>query len=289
MWKKIVHFILNLDDKDAKSAIDFFGGEPLMFPNLFIKSVEYLLDQGYNGAIRVTTNGTTMNKELRDFIKKHGIYVVFSFDGLDQAKNRGKIDENKLNLLRDVVTHINYVVADPTRFLDNIVYIWKKGFNIVNDIDLMGRNVSLTDKDYQAYAKQYEKIIKLMIEMYFNKNTVLAIKSAFSDGSLNLKCGWATNALGIYTDGKVYPCHRGPEVGDIFCVGDVEKGIDTQKLNKLRKLSDGYCVIRTYQERGVVGDIVPRHIKKLRQIRKEIIDKYRKELKIIKERLYGNN
>ncbi len=292
IWLKTVEFINNLRGPE-KLAVDFFGGEPLLYPNTFIKYVGYLLDSGYKGYIRVTTNGTIMNEELYNFIKCNNIKVNLSFDGLDQSKFRGGLDLilKNLDYLVDIATQVNYVVADPSKFLDNVLYMWKLGFNIIDDIILQGRDVfgAYNDDALNEFKEQYELTINIMIES-FKEGYSLVIKSPLSAVLSNYQnpvCGWHRNALGIDTDGNIYPCPRGVEIGSKFIVGNVFEGINTKKLANLRKLKSGYCIVRYYQDYSSLENIHPEpHIVKMRKIKMEVSRKYRNDLINIRRCLY---
>jgi len=290
-WEDTVSFILKLRGNVSK-ALDFFGGEPLINPEMFMKYVKILKKSGYKGRIRITTNGTIMSKKLYEFLKKNDIFVVLSFDGRDQDRFRGKSKKiiKNLKYLVPLVRYVNYVVADPKSFLKNLEYIWSLGFNVVNDIDLMGRNKKINNKIFETYKKQYETALNIMITSFNEGGKYLVASSSLSAISKNyLKpvCGLHKNSICIGADGKIYPCHRFVELGLRFAVGDVSNGVEKNRLKNIRAIKSGYCVVRSYQKYHRICNITPNYINKFRKIRAEIANKYKKDIIRIKNDLYG--
>lgn len=73
--------------------IKFFGGEPALNQNVIKVVCEYIDELHKNGKIikkpvfKIITNGTVMNTEFMDLIRKHNIKVVFSIDGNETMHN----------------------------------------------------------------------------------------------------------------------------------------------------------------------------------------------------------
>ena len=287
IWEASIKFLSTIGDKQEGKVLNFFGGEPLLNPGLFIDFITRSWDK-LPPVIRVTTNGTTIDEALCNFLLDHNINVVLSHDGKDQIKNRGRdpLSESNTDWVRKCVNQINYVVADPLNIYENTIYLWENGFTIINDIDLYGP-YQFSDNIYQQYEIQYELLLQISCSSLTTSDPlylVSTIQPSYREGMWN--CGWFRNAFTIDVNGDIYPCHRGPELpAEEFSIGNVldQTNINYSKLVELRSYPSNYCVVRHIQQGRPLIDLPDDHFLRVNQIRKEIKNRYNDEIKMIEE------
>ena len=142
----------------------------------------------------------------------------------------------------------------------NTRYLWGVGFGIVDDIDLYGP-YQFSAEEYSAYEKQYEALLQVSAASCWTSDPLFLVSATHPEYELGMwNCGWFRNAYAIDVDGKIYPCHRGPELpSHKYSIGDVRTGaIDYARLRELRLLPASYCVARQIQ-RGIPPGSEPDH------------------------------
>lgn len=109
------------------------GGEPMLSWEIVTKSIEYAEtksneEEGIAISFRIITNGSIIDKERIEFIKRHNIGMSVSFEVLDkiqelQRKNYKLVDDN-LKLLMDagIDTQLNITVTPHNVFLMEATY-----------------------------------------------------------------------------------------------------------------------------------------------------------------------
>jgi uncharacterized protein len=263
VWKQTVSFVVKNFPRKSRS-ISFFGGEPLLRRDMFIKYARYASSEGIE-SFSVTTNGTSFDKELHDFFLAQGIELILSFDGSDQIANRGRNSDlgSVLPLLREVYSLVLLTNRIPSHLLSNVVTIWEAGFDHIFDNVLKGR-YTFSDEEYKQFESQYEKAIDLMLASASSEGprlylySALAIAQKFLNHSLQRteNCGWFSDALGVDVSGRIYPCHRAMELGPEYSIGDVFSGVDPSREASVRALPAArqelinYCPIKYVQDNG---------------------------------------
>jgi len=87
----LISTVLSHDGKDM--SIAFFGGEPLLRFDLIKDIVSYVQKKSNNIFVKyfITTNGTLMNEEICDFMKKNSFMVTVSIDGNKSENDRYRV------------------------------------------------------------------------------------------------------------------------------------------------------------------------------------------------------
>lgn len=76
---------------DGVPSINFFGGEPLlMWDAIIVPLTEYVRDRypAYN--LSMTSNGTLLNQERAEYMRKKGIGLLLSMDGDRRTQERNR-------------------------------------------------------------------------------------------------------------------------------------------------------------------------------------------------------
>lgn len=79
-------------------TVKFFGGEPLLYPDLCFEIIGYLRDElVFQGDINLNTNLLCLNESILSFLKEHNVTLYYSLDGHIETvqKNRG-LDKTQL-------------------------------------------------------------------------------------------------------------------------------------------------------------------------------------------------
>lgn len=241
-------------------SITLFGGEPLLNKRGLKLAVDYSQELGERHGKRLnyslTTNGTLLDDEVIDYIKRYAFGLMVSLDGPPELHDgqcpfrdgRGSFEaaaagirslmrRRKLVTVRCTMTNARPRIMELVRFFDDF------GFTRM----VLGRAVnpaspSPVDCDPEALAdfdrQEEEEVLPWILEefeqgrvpKYFPYATTLSLWSnADSPGSPSvLKCGACLGTLTVGADGTFFPCHR--YVGmSAFAIGSLRAGVDLDK------------------------------------------------------------
>lgn len=243
---------------EDKVKINFYGGEPLLNYELVYNIVNYINNSELkNVEYLVTTNGTTLNDRIIDFLAKNKFLVAFSLDGDELNHNRNRLTINGDKTHHIVVENIiNYYEALKKYNNEDQIINITSCYDDYSDIKIMSEffedlrekvptlnviynKVYDVDTDYYDYCdKIYEnskmkkntnkKSIKELFEKYyengFNNNMIPnSVKSVFTSYYLlkNRKKG----CLNLYQGNSC-------AIGDKLCVSPEGKIYICEKANQ---------------------------------------------------------
>ncbi len=177
--------LINLDKArvNERKTIIFYGGEPFYNKKLLFSAITEIQDRIKKGDLPartkmlVVTNGTLMNDEDIQFIKKNGVTVTFSLDGDRQASaNRvypdgetlawGKATETFKKCveagidLNIACTLSPETIARQKEVLDYFISIGATniGFNVILDNDIIQLNTDYDDKAADFVTTAYRTL-----------------------------------------------------------------------------------------------------------------------------------
>lgn len=110
MVERVVEFILSMYDK--VDTISFFGGEPMLAINYIDYFCNLMKDKYEEKLIlkipkyTIVTNGTLLNEESLNILKKHGISVCVSVDGFKSTHNMYRLYSNFMETYDDVYANM---------------------------------------------------------------------------------------------------------------------------------------------------------------------------------------
>lgn len=261
--RQALDFLIENSGRRRNLEVDFFGGEPLMNPEVVKALVKYARSRekacGKNFRFTLTTNGLLIDDEVIDFCNREMHNVVLSLDGRKQVhdrfrkdySSRGSYDKvvpkfkefvkrrgGKNYYIRGTFTHFN------VDFTNDIFHMADLGFTELSMEPVVcppGDPYALTAEDLPKLFEQYEI---LACEMLARKKRGKGF--TFYHYMLDLErgpciykrlsgCGSGTEYLAVTPRGELFPCHQ--FVGDEkYCLGDVWKGVTNTKLReKFRK------------------------------------------------------
>lgn len=239
--KNIIDDFAEYCRKENITDVQLFGGEPLFYKDLFIYCVTTLKKINPDMQIGLVTNGTLMDEEMLELIKKNEISILLSFDGNRETHNgmRGGFD-NILKWIPNFNKKSRISVALQAGRVEglykNIKYVWDLDFangvyvNVINNYDWYN------ESDIKTFEKEYEEAINGMLN---GEGILTCALSTFDiiDKSYQKTNTCGISALGLASDwnGNLYPCQRAVELGTEFCIGSIYSGIDSQKNESIRR------------------------------------------------------
>ncbi len=251
--KKAFDYLVKSSGKRVNLEVDFFGGEPLMNFDTVKKLVDYgrSLEKKHNKKFRftITTNGVLLDDEKIDYINENMSNVVLSIDGRKSVNdnmrktvnNKGSYDiivNNFKNLIekrgdKDYFARGTYT-AYNLDFAEDVKHMRELGFEKISVEPVVAKPeepYALLDEHVEQLKKEYEKLAKMYIEAYHDKNKRFQFFhfNIELDGGpciykRSIGCGAGTEYIAVTPEGDFYPCHQ--FVGDKkFVIGNVEEGI----------------------------------------------------------------
>ena len=249
--KKAIDIHFKNYDPDLRYIVEFFGGEPMMNFDLVKKTIEYIkkIEKKYNFQItyRMVTNGTMVNKEFIEFMKKNpNFYIKLSCDGIKEAHDKHRKTANgkptfhlvekalklfkKNNLFQGKKVQVGSVISP-----DTVKYIFKNYIFFTNfDIDLtyeynIADNLKWTQKNWTEFEKQHNLIIKeerkkMLKEEKCRDIGILDMIKRFENNDFSHFVCQAARKHGMAVTPK----------GDIFICPYFESYLRDEKLNKFK-------------------------------------------------------
>lgn len=247
--------------RQRRLNITFFGGEPLLRFDAIKRGVEYAkkvasetAPQGFVVRFAVNTNGTLLNDEIVDFMKRENFQIFLSLDGSAERHNicRRQVNgEGSFDLIaRHIKTLVNtdvIVLAVITRdnirgLCDSFRWLYAQGFkNITSAVDFDGK---WTEEELDALGAEYQKLAELWVQKkkagdVFYLGTIHdKVKIAVEGSRYRLySCHVYEGGLSVATDGSIFPCTRfiasDPEAP--YCQGNVFTGVDEHRANAVHE------------------------------------------------------
>jgi len=224
--------------KNKVRHIEFFGGEPLYYPEIFVNAVESLRHMVSGLSFGLVTNGTLIDEKIMRLIEEHNIAVVLSLDGGRERHNklRGGFDKispwfDRLNDLKNISIALQAGIVPE--LAENIRAVWRFGFKhvFVNIIESYGW---YKKRDIKLFEKEYETAIQDMLKGQGQLTCALQIHKTLNGTSYTQECGIIRKGIACDWKGDLYPCHRAMELGNSFAIGAIDTGVDTEAELRVR-------------------------------------------------------
>lgn len=253
--KAAIDFLIEQSVGRENLELDFFGGEPLMNFDVVKQLVEYGKNEAkaHNKNIRftLTTNGLLLNDDNIKFLNEEMSNVVLSIDGRKEVNDKMRVRVDQTGCYDTITKNFKklvdsrgdkeyYVRGTFTKynldFSEDVMHLYELGFDQVSVEPVItdpSEPYALTEEDYDAVAKEYDKLADKIIEIR-NKGEFINFFHFMIDlnqGPCVIKrlrgCGCGNEYVAITPDGDIFPCHQ--FVGnDDFKMGNVhDKTFDT--------------------------------------------------------------
>lgn len=255
--KKSIDLLLEsiLNQNLSEGEITFFGGEPLLEKNLLINLLEYSSNKfiSNNKKIKYTiiTNGTLLDLEIIQLIKKYKISVIVSLDGDENIHNKNRITLDGKGSFNKIISNIEILKKNKIEPIIRITFSDgnEDSLNVIKslhekyNLNLFSYDYdsNMSDKSFKCFLESLDSLYeyyfeKIKGEDYFNifeiTNNIGFILNRLRK---NFHCSCGVAYLTVSADGFVYQCQRfiGKEKY-------VEKDIQNLKLDDLNKQKNCY-------------------------------------------------
>lgn len=258
-------------EKDTKSFINFFGGEPTLLWDEIIVPLTLYMEEKYPDEIDlgITTNGTLLTKERIDFLYNHKIHPLLSIDGAKTTQDINRPCQNGESSFDKIIEIIPYLLEKfpNTTFrstidqntvshtFENYIFASYTGFK--NIFMIPNSRENWMEENVLLLKEQLEKIYIYMGQCFSENKMPLLMKNITEsfqqilnhdinilqnkDNSLNnrtcLRCGMGTTFGSIGYNGDIYGCQEqdSKDLKNIFYIGNIYNGINKTTHIKLLK------------------------------------------------------
>lgn len=282
--KDAVRYILHNMEKSGKArgSITYFGGEPtIMWDSIIVPLTKWIRENKFPISLSMTTNGTMLDEERLQFMKKNGIHMLLSIDGNKETQDFNRpcgngassydILSEKIPLILKYYPDVTFrgTIYAPTAHLTfkNFVHACELGFK---NIYLMPDcRHSWTEEQICSLRQEIGKIYELM-RSCFERGVELINFSPMNDifklmlkrdaatlkGKIEhrevkrncYRCGMGTSTASIGYDGSIFGCQEQTSLTEdsIFYLGNIYKeGIEEKRhinlLSTFGKLAYTKC------------------------------------------------
>lgn len=159
-----INNILNVEDNDIR--IEFLGGEPLLVYNRIDSICNYIKFKYPEKNIKysLTTNGTILNRNVRDIVDRHKIKIYVSIDGDESMHNMHRKFNNGEGSYKFIdwkpneveLVHITVSKETVSNMYKNILYLYNEGFKRIS-IGVVNADIN------KAFLSVYKEQSKLAI------------------------------------------------------------------------------------------------------------------------------
>ena len=225
--------------KNNVRHIEFFGGEPLYYQDLFAHTVTSLRRKVNGITLGLVTNGTLLDENIMRLLEEHRVAVLLSLDGGKKRHNelRGGFDKikpwfDRLSGLKNISVALQAGIIPGLS--ENIRAVWRSGFKhvFVNVIESYGW---YAQRDFTLFEQEYEAALCAMLKGEGQLTCALRIHKTLHGTSYIKECGIIRKGLACDWRGVLYPCHRAVELGSAFAIGTIDSGVDIKTERRIRK------------------------------------------------------
>lgn len=217
--KSILDYIRTNPLTGSSVVFNFFGGEPLLYPDTIKSIISYGKETWKDKKIDffVSTNATYFDEDFFKFLRANKVSVQVSIDGKPEVQKaqRGRSEDILDNakkifaIVPETNTRMTYTPETVSQLVENVEYIYSLGCK-----NIMHHNVVEADwkeEHLTEYIKQFwglinlrEKYLDLRIHFIEQPLDIMLGKVAPHPAS----CNAGNGMLAFDIDGTIYPCHR---------------------------------------------------------------------------------
>jgi uncharacterized protein len=228
-------------DASAPVTIGFMGGEPFVNRKLIHRAVAYgaaeAARRGLDIRYSVTTNGTLLEADDIDMMRRHPFAVTVSLDGGASVQDRARPRwSDKAGTFESIVERVKPLLSRPglARVAARAT-VTRDHFELQARLDaLLGLGFpevgfsplrvgphgsgALRDEDWPEYLAALVAVARLELERYKCgmpirlTNFAVALKQIHRGASLPYPCGAGGGYFSVSAQGRWYACHRA--IGD---------------------------------------------------------------------------
>ena len=240
-----------------------------MFDSIIVPLMQYI-EETYelnDFDFGITTNGTLLNKERIDFLKKYNIFPLLSIDGNAETQNYNRPYKNGIgNSFDAVIKNIPYLIEKfpevcfrSTVYKDNVKNLYNdflfaeqlgfKNYTCVPDT----RSTLWSDEDLKNFYEQLEKIVYHQIEFFLKeerpKITIDGLYNGLKDVIMSdlyenrekdirkspWRCGLGSHGCSINYKGDLFSCQEqdSRDTNEYFYMGNIYTGINEKRHKQI--------------------------------------------------------
>jgi len=263
--EKILNYFLEFEYEDSNIYCTFIGGEPLLKFSLIKEAVkvgkEIAKKKKRKIFFNLVTNGTLLNNQRIDFLKRNNFYVVLSFDGDKKTQDQQRSFCNgtscfqlvKNNLIKlnkvipNIIVRMTVTPSSAKSLAKNVEFFLSKNIDRIGFVPVYEGNWS--NDDIQIFKKNVKKVIEIWAKNIkkhsnFYIMPLLDYLKTWKIENFNFHPYMHLCQLGnrsrysISVKGDIYPCHRFASLQDKkFKLGNIfQGGVEKQTEKKLDDL-----------------------------------------------------
>ena len=231
-----------IKEEQVHYQITFHGGEPFLQFSLIQQTVEWVQQYytNYHILFDVTTNGTILTQEMRQWITAHQtkFTISLSLDGprdVHNAYRDNSFDRMDIHFFRGLKNcKVKMTVSPPFLHLmfDNYVYLTELGFDVAPSL---AQEVDWPEDEYlDIYDQQLNLFVNYQLSHpqkglppFLRYNIAKLSPSRRNQPSLR-GCGVHFSTIGYDVNGICYPCNG--------FLNDFDKKINAQEMERLNHI-----------------------------------------------------
>jgi len=278
--------------------VEFFGGEPLLYRDLFHAAVETIAKRNPQITIGIVTNGTMIDEGIMQLFERHRISVLLSLDGRQDRHDsmRGGFERirvwfPRLSRLDEVMVAMQAAIIPELS--QNVQYVWRQGFTSIY-LNMMENYGWYKEADVCLFEAEYDELVRAMLRGEGILACAMQIHEQLHHTSYSQGCGITRLGLACDWHGRLYPCHRAVELGTEFAIGDIFSGVNTDLDQKLRRRIHeeafrstsskqhpltSFCPVAIYQKHRNFEGEWSRQFCRMIEIKTKIVAKYFHEIR----------
>lgn len=263
--RKAVRLLVRQADDRQPATLVLFGGEPLLNMAALRAAVEEAATRGAEAGkkiqISLTTNGTLLEPDIVDFLKRNRVMVAISLDGPPDLHDANRPDAAGRGSYARILPRVARLLQEtPVPVAARVTLTpdqWGRIEEVFDHLTGLGFHevgiapASPISPELLPTAAQEETLLASFTAMArrFQQEAAAGRVLPFSNildllGRLHrgqtksIACGAGFGYLAVDADGAFFPCHR--LAGEsAFRVGHLESGVDGEKIrSSLAALTD---------------------------------------------------
>ncbi len=245
----------------------FFGGEPLLKPDLIYRICDRLTESVAEEKIarrltfKMSTNGLLLSREVLDALVARGVFISISLDGDPSVQDAQRPDargRGTSERLKDVIERLLTVnpcanvtcVATPAhadRLDRSVRWLFSRGFRYVSTTLNYGEE--WTRADLRRLEGAYRRLADWYVErtlggekLYLSCFDEKIRTRALGPLGKSERCSIGTKQFSIAPSGRLYPCvqfvHEDDDAAAEWVLGDVWGGFEADRRSALASCAD---------------------------------------------------
>jgi uncharacterized protein len=295
--RQVVDDFIAFAKRHTVRHVELFGGEPLLYKDMLLYTVKALRERLPQTSVGLVTNGTLLDEDIMAMLEAEPVNVLLSLDGRPERHDgfRGgyaRISRWFPRLLATGRVNVALQAGMVEGLADQVDFVWGLGFRNVF-INVIQNYGWYSPAEMSLFEAEYDKAVQAMLAGRGRLACATKLHAMLASSLVDYRCGITGSGLTCDWQGRFYPCHRAPELGDKFSFGDIYEGIREEEAQRLREeiynrsrrsASSGrypllsFCPVSVYQRHGDFAGEWPQGFCDILMTKMKIIAKYHYEI-----------